>query len=151
MSRMIPEDTVRALACAHDHIVDLYGIECTLYIPTNSDAVDQLNVYNEPSDYSFKEYTDQRVYIIWSPDTRGLRKLGIFTEADIPLLAFFKNDPRVVVGSYFRVSITYLPDTGENEDQVDTDEFEVVDMLLRHMHDNEITRAYKCAPRRVKT
>jgi len=145
MSKMIPQATVDVLRNNNDISVDIYGIACTLYIPTNMNSVEQLDAYENPNSYSYTEYTNQLVVLVWSPNSKQLRKLGIFTEDDIPLLCWFKNDPEVIVRSYIKVPLQYIPDS------MDTDEFVIEDVIIRGMHDKVALKCYKAVPRRTKT
>lgn len=154
MSNIIPAETVTALRRQVDVIIDIYGIDCTLYVPTNADTTDTYDVYVKPADHTYTTYADQKVHILWSPDQKALRKFGIFTEDNLPIIAFFKNTYKdiagndvnldIIKGSYVSISFEAVPE------QYDTEEFEVVDVIIRHMHDAVAVRAYKLAPRRVK-
>jgi len=154
MSNIIPAETVVALRKQVDVVIDVYGIDCTLYVPTNADTTDTYDVYVKPSDHTYTIYTDQKVHIVWSPDQKALRKLGIFTEEVIPIVAFFKNTYKDIAGNDLALDVTkgsYISvDFEAVPDQYDTEEFEVVDVIIRHMHDAVAVRAYKLAPRRVK-
>ena len=153
MSRMIPQETVQALRQFNDTVVGLYGIDCTLYQLSNANAVEALGIYSKPSDSTFTEYTTT-VFIEWSPSAKKLRKLGLFVEDEIPILAWFSNqfesvqrnvtDLDIVIGSYFKVDVQYIPD------DYDTDEFEIIDVVIRAMHDALVLKCFKIAPRRVK-
>lgn len=154
MSRMIPPETVAALRKFNDISVDNYGIDCTLYVPTNADAIDAIDVYATPADVTYTTYLNQTVLMLWAPNQKMLRKLNIFTEDELPILAFFKNTYKdvagndvplqVIIGSYVVIPFNFVPSTYE------TAEFEVVDIIIRHAHDATVTLAYKMAPRRVK-
>lgn len=148
MSRMIPQQIVDALRQQVDISVDLYGIDCTLYIPTNLNTTELLDVYATPADVTYEEYSTQ-VWIEWSQNKHKLRRLGLYFEDDVPIVAWFKNkiDGNFVdipIGSYFRVSTQFTPDN------VDSDAFDLVEVVLPNMHDAEITKFFKIAPRRVK-
>ena len=144
MSKMIPQETINVLRNNNDISVDIFGIGCTLNIPTNKTAVEGKDAFVTEDDYAFKTYEDHMVIIEWSPDSKRLRKLGVFTEDDIPLICWFKNDPEVIVGAYFTIETQYIPDS------MDTDTFEVVDVMIRGMHDKVALRGYVAAPRRVR-
>lgn len=148
MSRMIPQQIVDALRQQVDISVDLYGIDCTLYIPTNLNTTELLDVYATPADVTYEEYSTQ-VWIEWSQNKHKLRRLGLYFEDDVPVVAWFKNkidgnSVDILVGSYFRVSTQFTPDN------VDSDAFDLVEVVLPNMHDAEITKFFKIAPRRVK-
>jgi len=150
---MIPQETVQTLRQFNDTVVGLYGIACTLYLLNNADTVEGLGIYAKPSDSTFTEYTTE-VFVEWSPSTKKLRKLGLFMEDEIPVLAWFANqfeseqrnvtDLDIVIGSYFKVDMQYIPD------DYDTDEFEIIDVVVRAMHDALVLKCFKVAPRRVK-
>jgi hypothetical protein len=144
MSKMIPSATVDVLRNNNDISVDIYGIACTLYIPTNMDTVENLDAYEQPDSYEYTEYTDQLVVLLWSPNTKQLRKLGVFTEDDIPLLCWFKNSPEVINRSYIKIPLQYIPK------EYDTDEFTVAETIIRGMHDKVALKCYKAVPRRTK-
>ena len=144
MSKMIPQETIDVLRNNNDISVDIYGIECTLNIPANKTAVEGKDAFTTEDDYAYTTYTEHMVVIEWSPNTKRLRKLGIFTEEDIPLICWFQNDPEVIVGSYFTIATQYIPD------QMDTDTFEIVDVMIRGMHDKVALRGYVAAPWRAR-
>lgn len=154
MSRMIPQRVADTLRQYNDLSVDLYGIDCSLFINTNPNVVANLDEYAKPSDYAFKEYKT-KVWVDWSPNKHRLRKLGLFVEGELPILAWFSNkifdttsnvaDIDVIPGSYFTVDIQYIP-----LNEVKADEFEIVDIIIPSAHDAVITKYFKIAPRRVK-
>jgi hypothetical protein len=73
-----------------------------------------------------------------------LRKLGLFTEKEAPILAWFKNCPQITLGSYIVVNERYIPNN------YDTDRFEVVDVILKNTYSGEVYKTFKMAPRRQK-
>jgi len=151
MSKMIPQETVDGLRQFTNISVDTYGIDCTLYIPTNLDTIEQNDVYIKPSDYQYINYTT-KVFLEWAPNQARLRKLGIYTEDELPLIAWFSNviknddgsetEVDIIIGSYFVVNPQFIPDN------VDAEEFDIVDVLIRGMHDKVALKTYRCAPRR---
>jgi hypothetical protein len=141
MSKLIPQNTVTAIRGFNDTIVDIYGIDCTLYVPSNLDAIDNNTAYQPTLAYT--TYTSQKVFIEWAPENKRLRKLGIYAEDQTPIIAWFKHSPMVVIKSYITVSLQYVPSS------YDTEAFEIVDMLVKQMHDMELVRCVKLAPRRV--
>ena len=143
MSRMIPQETVNALRNFNDVSVDMYGIDCKLFIPGNQTVLESTDVYRKVEELTY-EGLDAKVFIEWSPNAKRLRKLGIYTEDDIPLLGWFKNMPDIKTSAYIKVPIQYVPGI------YDTDEFEVTNIVLKGMHDAEALKAYKLVPRRVK-
>lgn len=143
MSNMIPQRVIDVVQTFNDLGVNLYGIVCTLYIPTNLTTLEPNDVYTSPADIVYTQYENQMVWIEWFvPKLHKLRKLGVFSENEAPIIARFNNFPEVLKHSYVKISSKYIPDT------YDVDEFEVVDVLMQNMYDNEVYRYYKLAPRR---
>jgi len=141
----MPDKLMDVLKSFQDFTVCNYGIDCDLYIPTNITALEGNDAYTSPDDYAFKKYARHKVWINWAEtDIQRLRKLGLFTEKNAPIIAYFKNFPVVTLQSYIKVDTRYIPD------DYDTDEFEVTDVLMRHTYNAEVVRSYKLAPRRAK-
>ena len=148
MSRMIPQRTVDTMRHYVDVSVDNYGIDCTLHVPTNQDTVVNYDAYWKPGDWTYTTYNTV-VWIDWSPNKYRLRKLGLYVEDDIPILAWFKNyingvHVDIEINSWFKIDPQYIPD------KYDTEEFELVDVLVPGMHDAVITKYWKIAPRRLR-
>lgn len=149
MSRMIPQRTVDTMRHFVDVSVDNYGIPCTLYIPMNQDTVVNFDVYVRPGDWTYVSY-DTLVWIDWTPNKHKLRKLGLFLEDELPILAWFKYvidgaHRDIEINSWFEIPDQYVPD------KYDTEQFEIVDIMIPGMHDAVITKYYKIAPRRLNT
>ena len=145
MSGIIPNETVNSFRNFNDLAVDIYGIQCDLYVPLNVTSQEHTDAYQNPTDFVYKKYPQQKVWIKWSvKDIHQLKKFGIFAEGETPIIAFFKNFPEIPLQSYIKVEVNYIPGT------FDTDEFQVVDILLKGTYGSEILRPYKLAPRRVK-
>ena len=156
MSDMLPQASVDVFRSFTNVSIDLYGMPCTLYIPTNLTSVLPNDAYTKPSDYTFDEY-DTKVWIEWTPNKKQLAKLGIFVEeGDQPMLAHFSNifktsfqnfqDLDITIGSYFKIDMQYITQFKEY-----TNEFDVVDVKAVGMANKLITKVFKIAPRRVKT
>jgi len=153
MSLMIPQEVVDAYRQFNDFSVTVYGLDCTLHIPTNFDSVLQKDAYAEPSDYEYSDYTTQ-VIVEWSPNASRLKSLGMFQEGELPMIAYFPNkiqdenevyqDVDVIKGSWFEVGMQYIPSS------LDTDSFEIIDVIIPKKQDAIIYQMYKIAPRRVK-
>lgn len=153
MSKMIPYALVNVLRKQIDVSMENYGIDCILYVPSNVDTIETYDVYQTPSDFTYSHYT-AKVWIDWNPNVHRLRKLGVFSENETPMIARFgsyaydtdgeKVDVVVIPNSYIRVPIQHVPK------QIDTDEFELVDIQLEGMHDAVDVRMWKLVPRRVK-
>ena len=159
MSKMIPSETTAVLRAFHNTSINNYGIECSLYILNNPDDIEDLGLYANPTDTTFDKF-ECNVWIEFSPDNRRLRKLGIYSEDAIPIIARFPTeatevsedstngstqDIDVIIGSYVSVNVEYVPGT------YDTDSFEVVDIKLGNVHDAVLSKIYVLAPRRVKS
>ena len=144
MSGIIPNETVNSFRNFNDLAVDIYGIQCDLYVPINVNSQEYRDAYQNPTDFVFKRYPQQKVWIKWAvKDIHQLRKFGVFAEGETPIIAFFKNFPDVTRHSYIKVEVQYIPGS------FDVDEFEVVDVLMKGTYGSEILRPYKLAPRRV--
>lgn len=160
MSKLVPRRTIDAIRNAVDVAMDVIGIDCTLYIPTNVsfDIANKLDVYSIPADLTYLSYS-ALVYLNWSPNVYKLKKLGLFTEGRLPILARFGNKATPLTGSnagtaievdipirsYFRMSPEFVP-----SDYAGTEEFEIVNEAIDGMHDAILTKMFSVAPRRVK-
>lgn len=156
MSKMIPRETIDALRHQVDISLDNFGIDCTLYIPDpdSYNAAEKLDVFATPNDYSYTEYS-AKVFIEWNPSTYRLKKLGVFVEDSIPILAWFGNkavnqadekvDVDVILHSYFEISPEFIP-----ENQQVTQQFEIVNNIVKGLHDAVIRKGYVIVPRRVQ-
>jgi hypothetical protein len=136
-----------------DVSVRLYGIDVTLFVPSNWDDVDQNTMYHVPAqEFTFTEYVT-RAFIEWSPSIHRLKNFGIVTEGELPILCYmefpkdlgsFESYPDTIIGSWIRVPLQYV------QRYRDTDEFEIVDNFVRGMHDAVAVSCLKLAPRREK-
>lgn len=143
MSQLIPQQTVDALRFSVDMAVSLYGQDVLLFLITNQNAVNENTAYLKPSDYTYRQRTT-RCWIEWKPDQHRLRKLGLFVEGETPIIAWLSQQPDATINSFLRVPIQYVPR------QYSTDEFDIVDTLIRGMQDAMVVQAYKIAPRRIR-
>jgi len=145
MSGLLPKDTIDTFRKFNDLAINLYGITCTLYIPTNLTTLEPDDAYTAPDDMTFKRYNQVPVWIEWAvKDVKKLRKLGIFSEDELPIIAWFKNEPAITLQSYITVETRYIPDN------FDTDNFEIVEVLMRNTYDSEIYRCFRLAPLRKR-
>lgn len=146
MSNILPKATLNVFRTFNDLGVKLFGITCTLFVPTNTTTLEPNDLYTAPTDVIYKQYDQIPTWIEWSvSNMHRLRKLGIFAEEETPILARFPNVPEVTLGSYITVETQYIPDS------FDTDSFEIVDVLLNGTYTDEVFRWYKLAPMRKKT
>ena len=155
-TRMLPRASIDVLRDYVDIALDAIGIDCTLYIPYNT--AEKLDIFAKPSDYSYVSYS-AKVFINWSPNTRLLKKLGLFTEDVLPILARLGNKAialegpnegvevpiNTVLHSYIRIEPEFIP-----EKYVGVEEFEVVDVASQGFQDAVIRRIYTLVPRRVQ-
>lgn len=160
MSRLIPQRTIDAIRQVVNVALDVAGISCTLYIPTTTsyNVAEKLDVYDTPQDYAYYSYSTT-VFLDWKPTISRLKKLGLFTEGSLPILAWFPYQAIALTGSsagsiveidpnlhsYFRIDPEMVPD-----DQEIAEEFEIVNVSVTGIHDATLTRVYAVAPRRVR-
>jgi len=143
---IIPYETIDVIKKFNDLAVDIYGIDCTLYIPNNLTALEPNDAYTDPATITYRTYSDQKVWVEWfAKDIVRLRKLGIFAEGELPIIAYFKNYPEVTIKSYIKVPMRYIPGTFN-----DNDCFEVVDEIMIGTYNTETIRKFKLAPQRRK-
>jgi hypothetical protein len=157
---MIPQEVVDVLRNQVDVSLDNYGISCTLYLPTNTsyDTAEKLDVFAEPEDLSFTSYS-AKVFIEWQPTAYRLKKLGLFVEGNLPILAWFGNkataldgseagqevDVDIVRLSYFTINPEFIPNN-----YIGVEQFEILNPIIKGMHDMVIMQGYSIAPRRIK-
>jgi len=156
MSKMIPRETIDTLRDFVDVSLDNYGIDCTLYIPTDTsyENAEYSDVYATPSDYQYTQYS-AKVFIEWRVSTYRLKRLGLYTEDENPIVAWFGNeavdqegnkvDVDITLHSYFEISPEFIP-----ENYKGTAQFEIVNIAVQGMHDAVIRKAYSIVPRRVQ-
>lgn len=152
MSKMVPRRTIDALRKQVDVSLDMWGIECELYVPTNVEDVESLDVYVTPDDMEYNKY-DTTVFIQWKPSTYRLKNLGVFVENELAILVRLPSqctdkdgdlvDVDILKGSYIRVPLEYVPANLQK-----SSEFELVDQLITKMHDAAIVKGWKAVPRR---
>jgi len=143
---MISQRVIDVVQTFNDLGVGLYGIDCTLFIPTNLTPLEPNDVYTAPADVVYNKYDNKRIWIEWFvPKLHRLRKLGVFAEDETPIIARMSTYPEITLQSYVKIQSKYIPE------KYDTDEFEIVDVLMSNMYDNEVYRYYKLAPRRAKS
>ena len=160
MSKWIPRRVIDTLRKHVNVIMDSVGVEATLYIPTNASltSAEGLDVFEKPSDLTYVTYTSL-VFIEWNPSKYRLRKLGIFTEDELPILVWIPLKATALEGSeagsvvevdvvqksYIRINPEFIPN-----DVSETQEFEVVDLTIKGTHDAVILKGAKCVPRRIQ-
>jgi len=163
MSKMIPRRSIDAFRVQLDVTIDLYGIDCTLYIPSTAslNVAEKLDPYDTPDDYTHTAYSAQ-VFIEWNPGGKRLRKLGLLVEDEKPILSWFgryataltgplsgtKVEVDILLHSWIAIQPEFVP--GEYVGEV---EFEIIDVVVppNMIHDAVIGKGFKLAPRRVSS
>jgi len=145
-SNILPIETIEVYRSIVDNMIDIYGFEVALYLPKRFtvDQQESLDIYAEKPDDSghYLEPRSVDVFIEWKPDMKRLRRLGIFTEDTLPIVAWFKNKPELTRKAYIRVPINYQ--SGE----WGTDEFELIDCLIKNTYNAVVVQCWNIAPRR---
>jgi hypothetical protein len=146
MSCLIPAALVKSLRQQQSVSLDAMGVDCTLYTANNNTAIQSLDAYaTNTTDLTFTSVIT-KVFINWKPDIYKLRKLGLFTEGSAPIVAEFKYDKIIPIGSYFSFTVSYP--NGTATDSTDSDDFEIVNSYVGGMLDAVIFPTYLIAPRR---
>lgn len=159
-TRMIPRETIDVLRDYVDISLSAIGMDCILYIPTNTSFVEaeKKDIYAVPEDYTYTSYS-AKIFVEWSPNVWKLKRLGLFTEDQLPILCRFGSKAialegseagtevpiDVCVKSYFRIEPEFIPDNYKG-----IEEFVVVNVAARSMQDSLIRRIYSAVPRRVE-
>ena len=160
MSKMIPRETIDAIRKQVNVSLDMYGIDCVLYIPTNASYAEseKKDVFATPADLTYVSY-DAKVFMDWSVSAYRLKQLGIYTEHMVPILAWFPNVATAREGSeigaevsldvtrrsYFVVEPEFIPNN-----YVGSESFEVVNQVVKGMHDAILVQGWSAVPRRIK-
>lgn len=144
---LLPIEVVNVYRNTMDVVVETYGFECSLYIPKVNiiQQREALDVYSEKPDLenmAFEEPIRTNVFVEWKADNKRLRRLGIITEDNVPLIGWFKWMPTLTRNSYIRMDMNYI------QGEWGTDEFELVDEVVQNMYNAVIIVGWKLAPRR---
>lgn len=150
---MIPRETIDALRNFNDVTLDIWGFDVDLYVPTNVVELEPLDIYIEPPDVEWNHYT-AKIFIEWKPSIYRLKNLGIYVEGELPIIVYLPNqcvddsnvevDVDILKSSYVKVSLEYIP-----SDFNKFTEFELVDIIVKKMHDAAVVKAWKAVPRRL--
>jgi len=153
MSKMIPRRTIDTMRNFVDVSLDNFGFDCDLYVPTNIEDLETLDIYAEPTDFEFTHYT-AKIFIEWHPSIYRLKNLGIYVEDELPIIVYLPNqcigddseevDVDIQKKSYIKVSLEYIP-----SDYSKYTEFELVELVVKHAHDAVLVKSYKAVPRRL--
>ena len=145
MSTLLPKATTDALKQFNDLAVQLYGIDCTVFIPNNLTSLEPTDMYISPDAIAYTEYQFQKVWFEWyAKDIVKLRKSNAFAENDPPITARFPSTLPVIVNSYILLPTEYA------NNQYNTLEFECVNVIMEGTYSTEIYDRFKMAPRRKK-
>lgn len=144
---LLPQETIDVYRDTIDRVIEIYGFDVELYVPQSS-SVEQregLDIYMEKPDDGKEHFMSPiktQCFIEWKPEMKRLRRLGIFTEDELPIISWFKNIPELTRNSYIRIPINY------QKGEWGTDEFELIDCLLRNTYNAIVVQAWSLAPRR---
>ena len=147
---MIPLALVQSIQTANDVSLTAYGIDVELHLLTNANAIDFLDSYLDILRDGQFTIINTKTWIEWSPNVYKLKKLGLFNESDLPILAYFKSNLDIPMHSYIKIPITYAP-----QDRQQTDSFEIVNRVMGDgsggkFSDIEVISCYSIAPLRNK-
>lgn len=137
MSKIVPDSVVDARRDNADTLVEYAGIDCQLF-KVATITKDKLG---DAKTFTWHDPIATQVQIVWSPEIRLLKDLGLYTEekAPLPILAYFKfvDDPNI--NDYIELPYEYTVD------RVKTNKFEVVDRKILG-HGNETVTVWIVAP-----
>jgi len=145
---LLPLEAIAVYRKTFAEMIEVYGFEVELFIPKPEVIAQQesLDVYAEKPDIKGDEKFQPgiiiKTFVEWKPDTKRLRRLGIYTEDNLPIVAWFKHSDGVVRNSYIKIPINY------QKGEWGTDEFELVDCLIRNVLNAVVIQAWSIAPRR---
>jgi len=146
---LLPQKTINTIRSLSDMTVEHFGFECELFIP-KPEVIEQregLDIYQETPELTNEKFYNAiktKVFIEWKPDTKRLRRLGVFIEDNLPVIAWFRNIPELTRNSWIRIGLNI------SDNQWGTDEFELTDCIVRHMYNAVAVQAWVIAPRRRK-
>ena len=139
MSKIVPESVVEARRLNTDTLVGYTGLDCQLF------KVDVLtkDKLGDGKSFTWQNPIDTQVQIIWSPEIRLLKSLGLYTEekAPLPVLAYFKFEDDPNVNDYIELQYAYTVN------RIKTNKFEVVDRKILG-HGAETVTVWQIAPLR---
>ena len=146
MSIILPKATLDVMKTFNDLGVNLFGINCVLYVPNNLTTLEPTDMYSTPDMVTYTEHRNQKVWFEWhnSKTIAKLRRNNAFVENEPAIVARFTIEPEVLTNSYVVLPVEY-----ENN-QYNTLEFECVNIILDNLYDVEIYRSFKMQPRRLK-
>lgn len=160
MSKMIPRRSIDAFRKQVNVSLDVYGIDCILYLPTNASYAEseKKDIFAVPQDLDYVAH-DCKVFIEWNVSTYRLKQLGLYFEDTLPIVAWFPNVAilregsnsgtevpiDVIRRSYFTVTPEFIPGN-----YVGSEAFEVVNPAVKGIHDAILVQGWSIVPRRIK-
>jgi len=137
MSKIVPIEVVEARRKNADTLVGYAGLDCVLH-KVNTVTRDRLG---DAKTFTWQDPIETQVQIIWSPEIRLLKALGMYTEekAPLPILAYFKFEDDPNVYDYIELPYEFTVE------RVKTNKFEVVDRKILG-HGAETVTVWQIAP-----
>lgn len=139
---LLPIETINAYRKNVDTLIEMYGMDCVLHVAKNVEQRDRSQIYAEQPGLQYHDPIDTKVWIVWNPNMKWLRNMGIFTEEELPIVGFARSDHQITRLSYVKINMGYA--IGDNQ----TEEFEFVDHVVKKAYDAVVVAAWKLAPRR---
>lgn len=137
MSKIVPQSVVEVRRKNADTLVGYAGLDCQLF------KVDTLtkDKLGDGKTFTWQDPIDTQVQIVWSPEIRLLKALGLYTEekAPLPVLAYFKFEDDPNVHDYIELEYEFTVN------RIKTNKFEVVDRKILG-HGNETVTVWQIAP-----
>ena len=137
MSKIVPQSVVDARRFNADLLVGYAGLDCVLH------KVDTLtkDKLGDGKTFTWQDPIETQVQIVWSPEIRLLKELGLYTEekAPLPILAYFKFEDDPNVYDYIELDYEYTVN------RIKTNKFEVVDRKILG-HGSETVTVWQIAP-----
>ena len=140
---LFPLKTIDAIRQHIDTVIEVYGIPCKVYIPENIAQRESLDIYDERPRLVYSKVVGTKVWIEWQPDAKRLRKLGIFVEEQVPIIAWFKGIQDLQRNAYFKIDIRLIP-----EGLPTVERYELVDRLIRKVYTSIVMECWKVVPLR---
>jgi hypothetical protein len=139
VSNIIPGSVAEARRANTDKLVEYVGLDCILY-KVESREGDKLD--DNPT-IVYAPGIDTQVQIMWTPEIRLLKELGLYTEekAPLPILAYFKYEDDPKPGDYIELEYEYAVGSSK------TNRFAVVDRRVLG-HGEEVVDVWQIAPLR---
>lgn len=139
MSKIVPSEVAGIRRDNTDVLVEYEGLDCVLH-KVNTLQRDKLG---DGKTFTWQDPIETQVHIIWSPEIRMLKALGMYTEekAPLPIIAYFKFEDDPNVEDYFELEYEYTVG------RVKTNKFEVVDRKILG-HGEETITVWQIAPLR---